>query len=263
MPLTRNGIDAMLEKRRLRWPGHAADHPTSQPDGGTTTGPWHGLVLIALALLFFAPDFCLAAPSSDDSDRAFATSIVAAINSKELGRRTALLHSKSLPCVRGDNTSIFRDIVARQARRRVPAKFHWGIVPVKKGEAPLFAELFDYPIVPTHRLQLDFDTGPTSSTTLILQIAREGTRWREVVGCPKPGTVAAMQAARQARMKETERARELAERVSPQLRDSVLQLFRAGRRIEAYRKYSVAAHEDLATAKEVVDLLADKARLPR
>jgi hypothetical protein len=72
-----------------------------------------------------------------------------------------------------------------------------------------------------------------------------------------------MQAARQARMKESERARILAERISPQLRDSVLQLFRAGRRIEAYRKYAEAAHEDLATAKEVVDLLADRARLPR
>jgi len=220
------------------------------------------LLGLLLAASLCAPALSPASPV-DDPDRLFAASVVAAINNKDLGKRMALLHSKSLACVHADGDSIYRDMFVRQARRHVPPNFHWTITPVKKGEAPLFADLFQYPVAPTHLLQLDFDTGPTSSTTLVLQIAREGARWREIVGCPKPGTVAAMRAARQARRKESEHARALAAHVSPQLRDSVLTLFRAGHRIEAYQKYAAATGEDLATAKEVVDLLADRARLPR
>ena len=220
-------------------------------------------VAVAIALSLLAPGFSPAAPPSDNSDQAFANSLVAAINSKSVPKRLALLHSRSLKCVRADGDSIYRDMFARQARRHVPRGFHWEVVPVAKGEGPLFAELFEYPVTPTHRLQLDFATGPTSSTTLVVQLAREGARWREVVGCPKPETVVAMRAAGQARLKEAERARMLAARVAPQLRDSILQLFRTGRRVEAYRKYAEAADVDLTTAKSVVDLLADRARIPR
>ena len=55
----------------------------------------------------------------------------------------------------------------------------------------MFAEQFDYPVRPTHLLQIDFATGSNSSTTLLLQVVREGQEWREVVPCPRPETIAA------------------------------------------------------------------------
>lgn len=221
------------------------------------------VVGIAVALLLFAVGPSRPAAPTDTSDAAFARSLVAAINSKGVARRLALVHSKSLSCVHADGDSIFSDMFARQMKRRVPADFKWMITAVKQDEPALFSDLFDYPVPPTHRLQLDFTTGPSSSTSLIVQVAREGSRWREVLGCPKPEAIVAMRAARQARRAESDRARLLAGRVPPALRDSLLKLFAKGRRADAYRRYMESSGENLATAKEVVDVLADKAKLPR
>ncbi|HET9681390.1 MAG TPA: hypothetical protein VFP19_05065 [Candidatus Limnocylindrales bacterium] len=226
-------------------------------------------VVWAAALLVAGPGLSRAAPppvagaAPPPADRAFVTAVVAAINSGSVERRIALLHTKSLACVRSDSASVYRDMFLRQARRRIPAGYHFTIAAVNKGEAPPFSDLFQYPVAPTHTLDLTFDTGPGSSTTLVLLLAREHDRWREVVGCLKPGTAAVMRAAREQRSRDTRRAQDLAAHMAPALRDSVLLLFRQGRRIDAYQKYAAETGQDLAMAKEVVDILADRAHLPR
>jgi hypothetical protein len=221
------------------------------------------ILTVAAALALGASTPARPAAPTADSDRRFVSEIVGAINSKSVEKRVALLHSKSLPCVRADGDSIFRDMFVRQARRHIPSNYRSTITPLAKGEGAPFADLFTYPVLPTHVLELTFDTGAASSTTLVLQVAREGGAWREVVGCPKPGTVALMRSAREERRKEAAHAQELAARMAPGLRDSVLTLFRQGHRVEAYQRYAKASGEDLATAKQVVDLLADRAHLAR
>jgi hypothetical protein len=217
---------------------------------------------MALALVASGSAGSATAPSGD-SDRRFVSDLVQAFNSKSIEKRIALLHSKSLPCVRADGDSIYRDMFERQARRHVPSNYRSTITPVASGAAPPFGDLFTYPVRPTHVLELTFDTGPSSSTTIVIQLAREGGGWREVIGCAKPGTVAVMRSARAERRKEAQRAQQLAARMAPGLRDSILALFRGGRRVEAYQRYSKATGEDLATSKQVVDLIADRAHLPR
>jgi hypothetical protein len=219
-------------------------------------------VACAAALLLAGPGVARGAAPAE-ADRAFVNAVVAAINSGSVDRRIALLHTKSLACVRSDSASVYRDMFLRQARRRIPSGYHFTIEAVNKGEAPPFSDLFRYPVAPTHTLDLTFDTGPGSSTTLVLLLARENDRWREVVGCLKPGTAAVMRAARAQRARDTQRAQGLAAHMAPALRDSVLTLFRQGHRIEAYQKYAGESGEDLTTAKEVVDILADRAHLPR
>lgn len=217
---------------------------------------------VAIALVASGPVRSATAPSGD-SDRRFVSDLVQAINSKSIERRIALLHSKSLVCVRADGDSIYHDMFERQARRHIPSNYRSKITPVASGAGPPFGDLFTYPVLPTHVLELTFDTGPSSNTTLVLQLAGEGGRWREVVGCAKPGAVAVMRSARAERRKGAQRAQQLAARMAPGLRDSILALFRRGRRVEAYQRYSKATGEDLATSKQVVDLIADRAHLPR
>jgi len=90
-------------------------------------------------------------------------------------------------------------------------------------------------------------------------LAKDGARWSEVVPCAKPETVAAIRANQQARAKDAERVKALAARTSPQLRDTVLALHRSGHRVEAYQTYARESGEDLATARAVVELLAEGA----
>ena len=63
-----------------------------------------------------------------------------------------------------------------------------------------------------------------------------------------------------ARAQQAERVKALVAAMPPQLRDTVLAQIRAGHTIEAARTYARASGEDLTTATEVVDLLAERAR---
>ena len=73
-------------------------------------------------------------------------------------------------------------------------------------------------------------------------------------------TIAEARAAKEARAKRAERAQALVASTPLHLREAVVKLFKEGRRIEAFKHYSSVSGEDLATAKEVVELLAAQAR---
>lgn len=191
---------------------------------------------------------------------AFVRSFVEAINSKSLDRRKALVHPKSLVCASAEPDSAYHWMVTRQARNTVPTDYKWKIAPVAPDQPPMFADKFDYPIRPTHLLQLDFATGPSRSTTMILQVVYDAEQWHEVIACPKPETVIAGRAARQAEAGRAERVKALVANIPPPLKETVVRLFKEGRRIDAYKHYVSATGEDLATAKDVVELLAASTR---
>jgi hypothetical protein len=191
---------------------------------------------------------------------AFVKGLVEAINSKSPDRRKALLHPTSLSCTSGEAGSFYEETVARQARRPVPADYKWKITPIPANEPLMFADQFDYPVRPTHLLQLDFETGPSSSTTMIVQLVHDANHWREVAVCPKLEVVRAARAAKEARAKHVKKVQALAARAPAPLRETVVKLFNEGRRIEAFKHYASATGEDLATAKAVVEVLAGHAR---
>jgi hypothetical protein len=200
------------------------------------------------------------APSQegDREARAFVVSVVDAINSKSLERRRALLHPRSLACAGTEPDSFYSWTVTRQLKDAIPADYTWKLTPVRADEPLMFADRFDYPIRPTHRLQLDFNMTPTHSKTMVLQLVHEGSRWYDMIPCPKPETIAAARTARQAEADRAQRARALAAGIPPELKRRVLELVKAGRRLDAVKHYQSASGEDLTTSVAVVDLLAPK-----
>lgn len=137
--------------------------------------------LLATPLLVFLPAMAL---PTDSQTQAFVESLVAAINSKDAAKRKGLLHPDSLRCATAGSDAFLDEQFARQARHAIPGDVTWSLTPAPPGQ-PLFADKFDYAVRPTHRLQLDFASGPNRSTTIVLQLARHGNDWREVSGCPK------------------------------------------------------------------------------
>src|SRR5439155_1749073 len=81
----------------------------------------------------------------------------------------------------------------------------WKITPVPAGQAPVFNDHFDYPLAPTHVLQLDIKEAPYSFRVMLVQLAKDGERWAEVVPCAKAKTVIAIRAAQAAKAKRAER----------------------------------------------------------
>jgi hypothetical protein len=212
---------------------------------------------VALGLLLALASVGAARAQEPESWRGFVHDFVDAINSRSVDRRLALVHPGSRVCAAGEVGEWWRDAVARQATDPVPPTYRASVAEVAR-TLP-FSERFDYPVTPTHQLQLDYALGPNRSRTLLVLLATERDRWAEVVPCAKVETVAAIRATRQARAKEAERIRALAARTAPELRDAVVALYRAGRSGDAYQAYVRASGEDLTTAKAVVELLAEGA----
>ena len=189
--------------------------------------------------------------------RAFVEDLVGAINGKSAERRRALLHPTSLACPRPE---MIADVFARQSARPVPPGYRWTTTPLPPGQPLMAADKFDYAVRPSHVLQIDYETMPTRSTTLVLYVVHDGRRWWEVLGCPTAETVAQARAAKAAAGERAERVRVLVDSTSPELREAVLKLHGEGRRIEAYRHYERVSGEDLATARDVVEMLAARSR---
>jgi len=214
---------------------------------------------VALGLLTLA----LTAPAiaqDSEADRAFVTAFVAAVNAGTVGARAALVHPQSRACTTGGAGEWWTESVTRQAKEPIPARHKWTIKPLPTGEPPPFGDKFDYPILPTHALQLDMQPEPYHFRRMLVQLARAGDRWAEVVPCAKPEIQAAIRAALAAKAKRAQRVEALVAAMPPALRDTVLAQIKAGRQVEAAQSYARASGEDLTTATEVVDRLAEGAR---
>jgi ribosomal protein L7/L12 len=207
-----------------------------------------GAALVALALP--------ARADSPDRPLNFAPRLVAAINGKNLERRIALLHPKSLACLTPQTRPLMEDSLARQLRHSIPAD-HQSRVETVAGDFLLaVADGVEFPLRPTHAVHIDWETAPFKSVTVIALVAYAEGRWREVVPCIKPEKVPQLQAAKDARQKQAERVKSLAANMSPALRANVSRLVAQGRKIDAIKEYQNATGEDLSTAKSVVELVS-------
>lgn len=168
------------------------------------------------------------------------------------------MHPQALVCATAEPDSFHHRMVTRQSKYTIPSDYKWKMTPIASDQTLMFADKFDYPVRPTHVLQLDFETGPNRSMTMILQVVHDAKRWNEVIACPKPDTIVAGRDARQAETKRAEKTSELVAKIPAQLKERVMELLKQGRRIVAIKHYQTVSGEDLTTAVEVVHLLTSQ-----
>jgi hypothetical protein len=148
--------------------------------GSFTVG---GAVLVAGCIAAFS-----AGGQTQASAQEFIERLVAAINSKDVERRKALLHAGSLRCRTAGQTAAIVEGFERQANHPIPEGYRWDLRPIPPDQPMLFSERYEYAVLPTHLLKIDFTSGPHNTTALILQVAYTGSEWSEVAACPRPGT---------------------------------------------------------------------------
>jgi hypothetical protein len=117
-----------------------------------------------------------------------------------------------------------------------------------------------YPITPMQQIQIDITTGPTSSVTVIRDLAASNSAWLMVLPCPSAEGLVAFRAARQTAAEQQARAKILVAELREPLRSEIEVLLKEGRRVEAMKRYSAASGEDLTMARQVVDLLESARR---
>lgn len=210
---------------------------------------------LPVAILIAASLMTGNARSADDSAaQAFVQKVVAAINRNDMDARKKLMHPDAMACDQALKQAM-ADAAYAPKQSKIPPGYRWHISKMPAGMAGWFPDKFDYPVRPTHQLQIDFDITPTRSESTLLQMVRYGNEWREVTGCPKPETVLEAKQAAKSRGKQEEHIRELAANIAPKLKGEVLQFLAEGRKIDAYLYYRNATNEDLAVAKGVIEQL--------
>lgn len=213
---------------------------------------------IVLGLALLSPLWSSAQVTEPDRPEAFAKEFVDAVNSKNTERRLALLHPKSRACINAQTQAYYDWMFSRQSKHVIPAAYKITTNPVPS-DTPLMSDgRSDYPLRPTQQLQIDFETGPYRSTSIVLLIARDGASWREVLPCPRPDAIAGIRAVEAERAQQERRIQSLIAKLADPLRSEIIALARKGQRIDAIKKYRDATGEDLSTAKSVVDLLVPR-----
>jgi hypothetical protein len=212
--------------------------------------PAFGLAL----LLALAATPALAQTEAGD----FVKALVDAINSKQADNRMALMNTESLKCANPGQRQVLEEQFARQSRFPIPGTVAWRLTAARPGK-PMFSDRFDYPVRPTHILQLDVKGENSESMYVVLQLARQGGEWREIAGCPKAGTVAPDQRVAAAKAGADDKAELLVKTMSPKLKEALVALIRADQKDAAVRVYREASAQDEATARAVIDRLAKQA----
>ena len=213
------------------------------------------LLVVGIASL---PSVCGAQADDPKKPEVLARRFVEAVNSKSTEQRKAILHPKSLACINAQTQLFYDWIFSRQFKYAIRPNYKAAAAAIARDEVPDLEGEADYPLAPSHQLQIDFDTGPFSGTTVVLLIVYDSKRWSELLPCPRPETIAKMKAAREEAAKEEQRLQSLAANVAEPLRAELIELMKKGRRVDAIRRYAVVSGEDLATARRVVELLMPK-----
>lgn len=190
------------------------------------------------------------------SAEGFAKLFVDAVSSRSTERRLELLHPKSRACINSQTEMYYSWIFSRQMRYVIPdARYKVSVELLPEGRSWTTDGKSNYPVRPSHQLQIDIDAGPNNSSSLVFLVVRDGSRWLEVLPCPRLDAVADARRSTAEFDRQEQRARKLAAELANPLRAEVIALARAGRRVDAIRKYAAASGEELVIARRVVDLL--------
>lgn len=212
--------------------------------------------LLTLALLV-GPAATASAQNGNPAQQQLVQSYVTAVRAHDPARVLALFHPKVLAC-RNDSTRDYFDYLASQNLRQVPpAQYKISITPLPaSGPAAILpATMFKYPVQPTHQLQLDWNNSPTSSVTVMRNIAAQDGRWFMVEACPSAEGMKTFRDGMARRQQQQAHAQALAAKVKDPLRSQLKALLKQGRKIDAAHKYQAATGADLTTAVQVVDIL--------
>jgi hypothetical protein len=237
------GLRAMRSARP-----HCADAPARQRPRSPVWG-------VAGALLFVAAAVAQTGGSPTGAE-ALAQALVEAVRSGGAERRLAVVHSSSRRCITAA-TQPYYDWWFGKQRRVVGA----GRPTVKVERFDAASAVLpsdgrsDYPVLPTHRVQIDFADGAQRGSSLLTYVALDGAQWKEVLPCPRGDVV---EQARQRGAEEREqsaRVRSQLAQMPAALRRELHSLLAEGRKVDAIRRYADASGEDLSTAKAVVEAL--------
>ena len=206
-----------------------------------------------------------AAATDKDLQTALATSYVAAKQSKDTAKLLALLHPKVRACMNNANRDYFNYLLMQDLDSFPHGKIlKISVVPVAKDALPMVqnffpAEMFPYPVQPTHDVQLDIEVPAQSATlnsfTALIEVAADNGIWYWVTACPTDKGFEYVRKGMEQAAQQKAQARKLASEIKEPLLSELKSLLATGDRIGAIKKYRETTNTDLTTAHGVIEIL--------
>lgn len=181
---------------------------------------------------------------------------VAAINAGEIEALKRLIHPGCLACINDENRDYYDDYFSREFKDHIPDNYKMlDMKPIGGDEPLMMPDMLYYPVRPAYWVQIDFETKPNSSKSILRQVVKSGDTWFMVLPCPKPEAVKRFKEVKIAKEKQKERARLLLQELKDPLLSELTGLLKEGMKIEAWKKYSAETGEDISMAKEVLSYI--------
>ena len=154
-----------------------------------------------------------------------------------------------------ENEDFYKEVFLQTLVNKIPEEYEINVTQIAEGDPLPFGEVFDYPVRPTHNLQIQYAVNDDVGASIVQQLAPESNRWAIVIPCPSAEALRTMRESKTLVENRKARAKELVRELKDPLLSELKGLLEQGRLVEAYQRYSKATGETLATAADVVALI--------
>lgn len=158
-------------------------------------------IILFTTLLFVSP-FSLLANDGNQKltavERLFVQKYVKAVNGKDTSQLEQLMHPECRECLNPYEDYV-NDQFKQSFKYSIPDTYAATIKPLSDRDKDFFEKVFqlgpkiglNYPIIPTHRLDISFDENPHSSAGITDFLVQGGDHFYGVYACPTPGWIEA------------------------------------------------------------------------
>ena len=216
---------------------------------------------LCLSVLFLGVAASAPVLSVREQQVAFAKAYVAALQSGDRARILTFFHPAVRACMTAQNRP-FVDVVIDQQLQGFPQGKYTALhitQVTSKMQPSLWAFLppkqFPYPVMPTHRIQVDFQYAPGGLFIDMLEVAPSGSSWYLVTACPTAQGMKVVQSILADRAKQRARAEALIAKLHDPLLSKIKKLLAEHDHFGAIDAYQKGTGTDFATAATVIDVM--------
>ena len=211
------------------------------------------------------------------SEKPLVDAYIAATRSHDVDAIKRLLHPKALACITPDNVDFYTVMFESLASRRVPERFDLKVTAVDPAMLSGRAAFYwgpdsSLPVIPQREISIRYSQKADAArqgcrkfhlvadTQMIhlLDVVEDGGQARLVVGCVGAQTLERFRKKPEEEAKAADRVRTLFQQLSPELKQRLAALVKAGQTVSAIQTYQAESKQSMSDANRVVDMLCDE-----
>ncbi len=207
-------------------------------------------LIVFFVILFHSPAVHAAEIPADI--KSFVQEWITSNNSHNVEGFKKLIHPECLKKITARNQDYYDELISRTLKYQIPENYtvHVSAIPMEE-QGKGMDGLLNYPINPTHRIQIDFDRKKYSSVTMMREVLKEGDRWFFVFADPTEQALIKFREKKELEQKEILEAKQIAKDLDPKLRKELEDLIIQKGKVSAFKKFSEAKNISLDLAMKV------------